>query len=171
VELSDFKPFSPDALSAVFAACNRLKADGLIKDYALGGGLGALYYIEPFLTYDAYIFYEPASRGLEAGIPAIFEHLKKLGHSRVNERIAIEGLPTQFLAVHGLTADALKEAIPIVLDGVPGKVFQPEYLTAIAMQVNRSKDSAKAEMLTQQADLDETKLQQILQRHGIKRTI
>jgi hypothetical protein len=89
----------------------------------------------------------------------------------VNERIAIEGLPTQFLAVHGLTADALKEAIPIVLDGVPGKVFQPEYLTAIAMQVNRSKDSAKAEMLTQQADLDETKLQQILQRHGIKRTI
>jgi hypothetical protein len=170
VEPSDFKPFSPDALSAVFAACNRLKADGLIKDYALGGGLGVLYYTEPFLTYDADVFYEPAAGGLDAGIPAIFESLRAMGHSMANERIAIKGLPTQFLPAHGLTAEALKEALPIVLDSVQGKVFRPEYLTAIAMQVNRSKDRAKAEMLTQQADLDETKLEQILQRYGIKRT-
>ena len=31
---------------------NELKERGLIDDYAIGGGIAALFYIEPFLTYD-----------------------------------------------------------------------------------------------------------------------
>ena len=31
---------------------NELKEEGLIKDYVVGGGIAALFYIEPFLTYD-----------------------------------------------------------------------------------------------------------------------
>ena len=34
-------------------AANELVSAGLIKDYALGGALAAIYYIEPFTTYDA----------------------------------------------------------------------------------------------------------------------
>ena len=163
--------FSPDSLAAVFAACNRLVDEGIILDYALGGGLGALYYTEPFLTYDADIFYEPAGPGLDAGIPAIFERLKQLGYTMAQDRISIKGLPTQFSAAHGLTKEALKEATNVNLDGVPGKIFKPEYLAAIAMQVNRNKDKAKAELLLAQSDLDEHKLDDLLRRHGIKRTI
>ena len=163
--------FSPDSLAAVFAACNRLVKEGIILDYALGGGLGALYYTEPFLTYDADIFYQPAKPGLDAGIPAIFERLKQLGHTMVHDRVAVKGLPTQFLAAHGLTEEALKDATPVNLEGVPGKVFKPEHLAAIAMQVNRTKDKAKAELLLGQSDLDENKLNELLRRYGIKRTI
>ncbi len=35
---------------------NELKSKKLIDDYAIGGGIGALFYIEPFLTYDLDIF-------------------------------------------------------------------------------------------------------------------
>jgi len=31
---------------------NELREKNLIDDYAIGGGIGALSYIEPFLTYD-----------------------------------------------------------------------------------------------------------------------
>lgn len=30
--------------------------DNYIKDYAIGGGIAAIYYIEPILTYDLDIF-------------------------------------------------------------------------------------------------------------------
>jgi hypothetical protein len=32
---------------------------GLIEDWALGGALAAIYYVEPFTTYDADIFFIP----------------------------------------------------------------------------------------------------------------
>jgi hypothetical protein len=171
VETLPEEAFSPESLAAVFAACNKLVEEGIIQDYALGGGLGALYYTEPFLTYDADIFYEPMVLDLNAGIPAIFQRLKLMGHAMINDRIAIKGLPTQFLTAHGLTQEALKAADPVNLDGVPGKIFRPEYLAAIAMQVNRTKDKLKAELLLDQSGLDTAKLDTILRKHGIKRTV
>jgi hypothetical protein len=40
-------------LADVFRAANELVAAGLIEDWALGGALAAIYYVEPFTTYDA----------------------------------------------------------------------------------------------------------------------
>ena len=50
-------------------------------------------------------------------------------------------------------------------------VFKPEYLAAIALKVNRTKDKLKAELLLDQSSLDEKKLNEILRTHGIERTI
>jgi hypothetical protein len=55
---------------------NGLVAAKLIEDWALGGALAAIYYVEPFTTYDADIFFIPADKGLTAGIPAISAHLQ-----------------------------------------------------------------------------------------------
>ena len=43
----------PDSLplADVLRAANDLVAAGLIEDWALGGALAAIYYIEPFATY------------------------------------------------------------------------------------------------------------------------
>jgi len=38
-------------LADVLQAANELVSTGLIKDYALGGALAAIYYSEPFTTY------------------------------------------------------------------------------------------------------------------------
>jgi hypothetical protein len=40
-------------LADVLRAANGLVSAGLIEDWALGGALAAIYYIEPFTTYDA----------------------------------------------------------------------------------------------------------------------
>jgi len=51
---------------------------------------------------------------------------------------------------------------------VPAKVFRAEHIVAIAASVGRLKDKARIEQLLQQADLDKTKLENILQRHKLK---
>lgn len=49
---------SPGILLAdVLRATNELVSAGLIEDYALGGALAAIYYVEPFTTYDADIIF------------------------------------------------------------------------------------------------------------------
>ncbi|MCR4395938.1 MAG: hypothetical protein NUW07_04280 [Candidatus Saccharicenans sp.] len=38
---------------------------GIIKSYAIGGGIAATYYIEPVLTYDLDIFFIPIKEGFD----------------------------------------------------------------------------------------------------------
>ena len=44
-------------LADVLRAANELVSAGLIEDYALGGALAAIYYVEPFTTYYADIIF------------------------------------------------------------------------------------------------------------------
>jgi hypothetical protein len=62
-------------LADVLRAANELVAAGLVKDYALGGALAAIYYTEPITTYDADILLIASDQTLSAGIPAIYSHL------------------------------------------------------------------------------------------------
>jgi len=50
-----------------------------LKTGTLGGALAAIYYVEPFITYDADIFFIRADKGLAAGLPAIYAHLQSRG--------------------------------------------------------------------------------------------
>lgn len=130
--------------------------------------LAAIRYTEPFTTYDADIFFVPAVAGLTAGIPAIYEHLQALGHSVEREHVIVQGFPVQWLATHGLTEEAVREAVPIEFDGIPGKVFRPEHLVAIAASVGRLKDRARIEQMVEQAELDRSLLAAILSRYRLK---
>jgi hypothetical protein len=51
-------PFSDmvQEMKKTLAILNELKKAGLITDYAIGGGMGAVFYVEPFLTYDLDVF-------------------------------------------------------------------------------------------------------------------
>ena len=155
-------------LADVLRAANGLVAAKLIEDWALGGALAAIYYVEPFTTYDADIFFIPADKGLTAGIPAIYAHLQSQDWQVEREHLVVRGFPVQFLAASGLTEEAVREAERIEFEGVPAKVFRAEHIVAIAASVGRQKDKARIEQLLQQADLDKTKLENILQRHKLK---
>jgi len=155
-------------LADVLRAANDLLAARLIEAWALGGALAAIYYVEPFATYDADIFFIPADKGLTAGIPAIFAHLQSQGWQSEGEHLLWRGFPVQFLAAHGLTEEAVREAQPIEFEGVPAKVFRAEHLVAIAASVGRYKDLARIEQMLQQADLGKSYLDSILQRHKLK---
>jgi len=159
---------SPLPLADVLRAANGLVRAGLIQDYAIGGALAAIHYVEPFATYDADIFFVPADPGLTAGIPAIYAHLKSLGWQVDGEHLVVKGFPVQFLAAQGLTEEAVREAPNITFEGVPAKVFRAEHIVAIAASVGRKKDLARIEQMLQQAEMDQTRLQEILERHKLK---
>jgi hypothetical protein len=162
------EPSSNIPLADVLRAANGLAAAGLIEDWALGGALAAIYYVEPFTTYDADIFFIPADKGLTAGIPAIYAHLQAQGWEVEREHLMVRGFPVQFLAASGLTEEAVREAERLEFEGVPAKIFRAEHIVAIAASVGRQKDKARIEQLFQQADLDKTKLENILQRYKLK---
>jgi hypothetical protein len=162
------EPFDNLPLADVLRAANELAAAGLIEDWALGGALAAIYYVEPFTTYDADIFFIPADKGSTAGIPAIYAHLQTQGWQVEREHLLVRGFPVLFLAASGLTEEAVREAERIQFEGVPAKVFRAEHIVAIAASVGRQKDKARIEQMLQQADLDKTRLETILQRHKLK---
>lgn len=155
-------------LADVLRTANGLVAAGLIEDWALGGALAAIYYVEPFTTYDADIFFIPTDKGLTAGIPAIYEHLQAQGWQVEREHLLLRGFPVQFLAAAGLTEEAVREAEHLDYEGVPAKIFRAEHIVAIAASVGRAKDKARIEQLFQQANVDKTYLAELLQRHKLK---
>lgn len=155
-------------LAEVLRAANDLVAAKLIEDWALGGALAAIYYVEPFTTYDADIFFIPKDKGLTAGLPAIYAHLQSQGWQVEREHLLVRGFPVQFLAAHGLTEEAVREAERMDYEGVPAKVVRAEHLVAIAASVGRAKDKARIEQLLQQAGLDNTYLENVLHRHKLK---
>jgi hypothetical protein len=155
-------------LAEVLRAANELVSAGLIKDYALGGALAAIYYTEPFTTYDAHIIFVASDTTLSAGMPAIYSHLRAKGWRVEGEHLVIKDFPVQFLAASGLTEEAVREAKPIEYEGVPAKVFRPEHIIAIAASVGRHKDLARIEQLLEQAKIDKPMLDEILRRYNLK---
>jgi hypothetical protein len=155
-------------LADVLQAANELVSAGLIKDYALGGALAAIYYTEPFTTYDADILFIASDTTLSAGMPAIYSHLQSKGWRVEREHLLIKDFPVQFLAATGLTEEAVREAKSIQFQGVPAKVFCPEYIIAIAASVGRHKDFARIEQLMSQAKIDKALLDDILRRYNLK---
>jgi hypothetical protein len=154
-------------LAGVFRAANGLVEAGLIEAWALGGALAAVYFVEPFATYDADIFFIPAGDGLDPRIPAIYGRLQAEGWRTEGEHLVLGGFPVQFLAAGHLTEEAVREALPIQFEGVPARVFRVEHIIAIAASVDRRKDLARIEQLMQQADIDRSRLDGILRRHNL----
>jgi predicted nucleotidyltransferase len=94
--------------------------------------------------------------------------LQSKGWRVEREHLLIKDFPVQFLAAHGLTEEAVREAKQIQFEGVPAKVFRPEYIIAIAASVGRHKDFARIEQLMSQAKIDNVLLDDILRRYNLK---
>ena len=80
----------------------------------------------------------------------------------------IKDFPVQFLAASGLTEEAVRNAKRIEYEGVPAKVFRPEYIIAIAASVGRHKDFARVEQMLDQVKIDKLLLDDILRRYNLK---
>jgi hypothetical protein len=155
-------------LADVLRAANDLVSTGLIKDYALGGALAAICYTEPFTTYDAHIVFIASDKILSAGILSIYSYLQSKGWRVERAHLLIKDFPVQFLAASGLTEEAVRPAKAIEYEGVPAKVFRPEYIIAVAASVGRHKDLARIEQLLKHARIDKSLLDDILRRHNLK---
>lgn len=140
---------------------------GIIKAYAIGGGIAATYYIEPVLTYDLDIFFIPAKEALDVLAP-IYDYASKRGFSTQAESILIEGFPVQFIpAYNDLVREAVENAATLKYRDVEAKVVTAEYLAAIALQTGRAKDRERVIRLLDEAVIDRTVLGRILESFGL----
>ena len=146
---------------------NALKENKVIEDYAIGGAIAALYYVEPLLTYDLDIFFITVEVGLDVRHP-IYNHLKKSGYKTHKEHVLIEGVPVQFIPVYNeLIKEAVKTA-PIMKYGkTKTKVIGVEYLVAIMIQTFRLKDRERAIKMIEEATIDLKLLRKILKKYNL----
>jgi len=154
----------------VIARINQMETDGVIDRYAIGGAVGATFYLEPLATLDVDVFVafgtEPGKR--IASPKPIFDYLLARGCSMQRESVMIAGWPVQFLPpATPLVEEALADAIVVDVDGVPARVFSAEHLAAIALQTGRAKDKARLLQFIEAGVLDAARIQEIMQRHAL----
>jgi hypothetical protein len=150
---------------------NRMQADGVIAEYAIGGAVGATLYLEPSATLDVDIFVEfpAASASGFVSLSPIYEYLHRLHCKVEGEHIVIGKWPVQFLVPGSrLEEEAVVEAIETDVEGVRTRVMSAEHLVAIALKTGRAKDHARVLQFLERKALDLEKLQSILGRHGLK---
>ena len=149
---------------------NELERDGVFSRYAIGGAMAAIFFTEPFLTFDVDVFValHPTGGGLLTLAP-IYDALRARGCKEEQECMVIEGVPVQFLPVpNSLVEEALEHAAEMTYEEVPVRVLRSEYLVAIAIQTGRSKDRERVRILREQAQLDPNALASILRRHQLE---
>ena len=151
-------------------AVNGLESDGVIERYAIGGAVGATFYIEPVATMDVDVFvvFRPEPGQVLLSLKPLFDHLTTRGCRVEGEHVIIAGWPVQFLPPTGpLAEEALAEAVTFDVEGVTARVCTAEHLGAIALQTGRAKDKARLLQFIEAGVLDGGRLQAILARHGL----
>jgi hypothetical protein len=151
-------------------AINQMQADGVIGKYAIGGAVGATFYLEPAATVDLDIFVIlPVRPGSLISLSPIYEYLKARGGKVQDEYIVVGDWPVQFLPPsNDLEREAVAEAITTKVEGLVTQVMSAEHLMAIALKTGRPKDHTRIlQFIEQHVLYDPAKLNDILDRHGL----
>ena len=157
-------------IKEVIVTINQMQVDGVIERYAIGGAVGATFYLEPVATLDVDIFVAFRSKpgSLIVSPQPIFDYLKARGGTMEGEYIVIGGWPVQFLPPGtSLVKEALQESVERDVDGTLAHVFTAEHLAAIALQTGRAKDKARLLQFVEAGALNAARFQAILARHNL----
>ncbi|MGH9590291.1 MAG: hypothetical protein ACRD25_07835 [Terracidiphilus sp.] len=131
-------------MRAALEALNRLLADRVIENYAIGGAIAASFYLPAMQTED-----------IDVGMVE-------------REYIRFGEWPLQILTdATPLISGAIREAIEVDYEGIPTRVFRPEHLCAIALQTGRSKDYARVMLFLEQNEVDRQKLSDLASTYGL----
>ena len=104
-------------MEATLAVLNDLVTRSLIETYAIGGAVGAIFWVEPFDTIDLDVFVL-----LPSGVPPldplrdVLSYLKQRGAEYDGEFLVVEGVPIQLLPADdpgGLGKEALAAAASV----------------------------------------------------------
>jgi hypothetical protein len=150
---------------------NQLQAEGVIGQYAIGGAVGATFYLEPADTNDVDVFVRlnPLPGHSLVSLDPIYRYLEARGY-----RLSAEGYPVisdwpvQFLpADDPLLREALDQSVERDLDGVPVRIFTAEHLAAVAFKLGRPKDRLRLIQFLEAHALEESRFSTILERHDL----
>jgi hypothetical protein len=157
-------------LKNVLLEVNAMAADGIIDRYAIGGAVGATFYLEPVATLDIDIFisFKPQTGSLLISPEPLYKYLTERGARIEGEYLIIADWPVQFLPPTGpLVEEALEEAVEVNVEEVRTRVFTAKHLAAIALQTGRPKDKARLLQFLESGTLDVERFQHVLDRHAL----
>src|SRR5271163_2494359 len=123
-----------------------MQADGVIGKYAIGGAVGATFYLEPAATLDVDVFVTPPTVGGSSpdSLSSIQRYFQDQGRTAQHEHIIIGGWPVQFLPPsNDLEREAVTKAGSATVQEVSTWVMRAEHLVAIALHTGRAKDHAR----------------------------
>ncbi len=156
-------------MEQTYKIINQMRQDGIIDRYAVGGAIAAIFYVEPFTTFDLDVFcaFTASGSGLVLLTP-IYDYLQERGYQPEKETINIEGWPVQFLPIfNSLIDEAVIEATEFVVGETPVRVMRPEHLVAIMLDTGRAKDYARVDRFLEAAAVNLDNLSEVLARHNL----
>lgn len=148
-----------------------MQRDGVIAKYAIGGAVGAAFYLEPASTVDIDIFVMlPSPTGSQLlSLAKIYDYLQARGYKTKAEYVVIGGWPVQFLpASTQVELEALNYAVEADAEGVKTWIMTAEHLVAICLQTGRAKDYARIVQFFEQKAVDAERFHELLERHGLE---
>ena len=157
------------ALHDIFAALEGALADGIIERYAIGGAVGATFYIEPSATQDVdvfVVFNQPAS--LIVSLAPIYAYFTARGAVVQDEHLIIADWPVHVLpSTTPLVDDALAHAVGMSVDGQSVAVLSQEHLAAIALETGRMKDKIRLAQFLASQTFDRARFDALTERFGL----
>lgn len=157
-------------MEKIFAVLNQMEADGVIGRYAIGGAVGAIFWLEPITTkdLDVFVMLPVAPGGSLLTLGPIYDYLLSRGFAPQGQFIVIEGWAVEFVPPGTiLVEEALAQAVDREVNGVTTRVFTAEHLAAICLQVGRPKDHDRVIRFVEAAVLDAEIFESILIRHDL----
>lgn len=160
-----------DNFASALAAVERLKLDGIVREYALGGAMALVFWSEPIATFDIDVFVLLASDGPPVALSAVDEWARRNHFSEEAEHILICGIPVQVIpAPNALAEEAITTAAELDYEGQPVRVIRPEYLVALFLEpgARTAKRLERVGALLEEGAVDHTLLKMLLQRYNLK---
>lgn len=158
-------------MEKVIQVLNRMQADGVIEKYAIGGGIAAIRYLEPYETDDVDVFISPVilSQSGLVSLEPIYTYLKKLGYDAVKEGVVIGDWLVQFVPVfNSLQEEAVERAQRVPFGEEYTSLFSAEHLAAELLRSGRSQDYARTIGLIESEQMDMEAFREILRRHDLQ---
>lgn len=158
------------SMADVVRALNDLIERGIIKDYAIGGAIGALFWDEVTNTFDVDVFVLLAQDGAVIDLGPIYKWAEEHGYPQSHEHIKISGIPVQLVpAPDILSEEAIREAATLSVEGLAVRVIRPEYLIAMWLKppANNKTRRERASRLSESAQLDKDRLAALLTKYDL----
>lgn len=157
-------------MEKVIQILNRMQADGVIEKFAIGGGIAAIRYLEPYLTDDIDVFISPVVVGANGLVSygRIYSYLDELGYKPERGYVKIEGWLVQFVpASESVQEEAVAQADRVAFAGEYTSIFSAEHLAAELLRSGRPKDHARVVALLESEQMDMEVFRDIIRRHGL----
>lgn len=157
--------------SHALSSVERMKTEGVVTEYAIGGAMAVVFWAEPIPTFDLDVFVLLPTSSLLVSMAPIYEWARRNGFQEEAEHILIAGVPVQVIPAHNaLAEEAIRTAADLDYEGVPVRVIRPEYLIALYLEpsARSQKRLQRVAALMEEPVVDRDLLDEVVARYKLR---